>query len=261
MGMSFGPPVAGIRQAVGGLVLGAAALMLLVGCADDDVSDVPDEPASDELDGPVAKASYGIGYNVISNILDQFGDEVDEAAFIEGVRDGMAGRELRIDEAEFMAGIQALSEASAASRTARADDNRMAGEAFMAENAERDGVQTTESGLQYEVMTEGDGPQPAASDEVIVHYEGRLLSGTVFDSSLERGEPVSFPLEGLIPGWVEALQLMPVGSSWRIWVPPQLAYGEQGAGNTIGPNETLVFDVELIGIADDGAEGEDAADE
>jgi len=123
------------------------------------------------------------------------------------------------------------------------------GAQFMASNANTEGVVTTASGLQYQVLQEGTGPHPTASDTVTVHYTGTLLDGTVFDSSVERGQPISFPLQGVIAGWTEGVQLMPVGSKFRFWIPPELAYGTRGAGNgVIPPNATLIFDVELLGI-------------
>ena len=122
------------------------------------------------------------------------------------------------------------------------------GTAFLARNAERDGVITTASGLQYEVLAAGDGPSPAATDLVTVHYTGTLIDGTVFDSSVERGQPAEFPANRLIPGWVEALQLMQVGDKWMLYIPSDLAYGERGAGGAIGPNQTLIFEIELLGV-------------
>lgn len=122
------------------------------------------------------------------------------------------------------------------------------GQAFLARNAERDGVITTASGLQYEVLAAGDGPSPAATDLVTVHYTGTLIDGTVFDSSVERGQPAEFPANRLIPGWVEALQLMQVGDKWILYIPSDLAYGERGAGGAIGPNQTLIFEIELLGV-------------
>ena len=122
------------------------------------------------------------------------------------------------------------------------------GEAFLKENATKEGVVTTESGLQYKIVTAGEGPKPGAEDVVKVHYRGTLLDGTEFDSSYKRGEPVTFPVGGVIPGWVEALQLMPVGSKWELFIPSGLAYGPGGAGGQIGPNSTLKFEVELLSI-------------
>lgn len=126
--------------------------------------------------------------------------------------------------------------------------NEEAGKAFLEKNGKREEVHTTSSGLQYEIIKEGDGPKPAASDEVEVHYTGKLIDGTVFDSSEERGVPATFGVTQVIPGWVEALQLMSAGSKWRLYIPSQLAYGPAGAGNVIGPNSTLIFDVELLKV-------------
>lgn len=123
-----------------------------------------------------------------------------------------------------------------------------AGEKFLAENKTREGVVTLESGLQYKILNEGSGAKPTANDTVKCHYEGRLINGQVFDSSIRRGEPAEFPVGGVIAGWVEALQLMPVGSKWQLYIPSELAYGQHGAGAAIGPNETLIFDVELLEI-------------
>jgi len=120
--------------------------------------------------------------------------------------------------------------------------------AFMASNASKAGVVTTASGLQYTILTEGRGAKPLATDTVTVHYHGTLIDGTVFDSSVDRGRPASFPVTGVIPGWVEALQMMRVGSKWELYIPPELAYGERGAGRSIGPNTALIFQVELISI-------------
>ena len=125
---------------------------------------------------------------------------------------------------------------------------KAAGEKFLAENKDKEGVVTLPSGLQYKILKEGNGPKPKASDTVKCHYEGRLIDGTVFDSSIRRGEPAEFPVGGVIQGWVEALQLMPVGSKWQLYIPSEMAYGSHGAGQAIGPDETLIFDVELLAI-------------
>jgi len=126
--------------------------------------------------------------------------------------------------------------------------NLAAGEAFLAKNKSKPGVVTLSDGLQYKILTKGKGPKPTTNDVVTVHYAGRLIDGTEFDSSYKRGEPISFPVTGVIPGWVEALQLMPTGSTWELYIPANLAYGEQGAPPSIGPNETLIFKVNLISV-------------
>jgi FKBP-type peptidyl-prolyl cis-trans isomerase FklB len=137
---------------------------------------------------------------------------------------------------------------SSQTSSSSADSNKAAGEKFLATNKAKEGVVTLPSGLQYKVITEGKGEKPSAQDTVTVNYEGKLLDGTVFDSSYQRGQPATFQVSDVIPGWVEALQLMKTGSTWEIYIPSQLAYGEQGAGQTIGPNQTLIFKVELLGI-------------
>jgi FKBP-type peptidyl-prolyl cis-trans isomerase len=129
-----------------------------------------------------------------------------------------------------------------------AEVNQKAGEAFLAENAKRPEVKTTVTGLQYEILSDGNGAQPTANDQVEVHYTGKLIDGTVFDSSVERGVPATFGVTQVIPGWVEALQLMKAGSKWRLYIPSNLAYGPNGAGGVIGPNATLIFDVELLKV-------------
>ena len=129
-----------------------------------------------------------------------------------------------------------------------ADENRQQGEAFLATNAQVEGVVTLPSGLQYKIIREGTGKQPTASDTVTVHYRGTLIDGAEFDSSYSRGQPATFPVNGVIQGWVEALQLMKEGAKWQLFIPPELAYGERGAGRDIGPNATLIFDVELLTV-------------
>ena len=144
--------------------------------------------------------------------------------------------------------FRSLEEKQRAEAAKMADVNEAAGKQFLEENGKRVEVKTTASGLQYEVITEGDGEMPTAQDQVEVHYTGKLIDGTVFDSSVERGVPATFGVTQVIPGWVEALQLMKAGSKWRLFIPSQLAYGPQGAGGVIGPNATLIFDVELLKV-------------
>ena len=167
------------------------------------------------------------------------------AAVYEGKKPEMTYEQAKQTVQEFF--MQLEKEMQEANQKA-AKQNREIGEAFLSENAKREGVKTTASGLQYEVLESGNGAQPTANDRVEVHYTGKLIDGTVFDSSVERGVPATFGVTQVIPGWVEALQLMPVGSKWRLFIPSQLAYGEHGAGNLIEPNSTLIFDVELLDI-------------
>lgn len=167
------------------------------------------------------------------------------AAVYDGVQPEMTYEEAKQTVQEFFTKMQEEMEAEAAKA---GEANKQIGEAFLSENAKREGIKVTESGLQYEVLTEGNGATPAASDKVEVHYTGKLIDGTVFDSSVERGVPAMFGVTQVIPGWVEALQLMKEGDKWRLYIPSDLAYGSQGAGGIIGPNSTLIFDVELLRV-------------
>lgn len=225
-------------------LLGLAALSLLTtGCTGSSDADISTE---------IGKVSYGIGVNIGS----RFGDDIplDVDAFSAGVRDALAGGEMKMTEEEIMASLQAYQQKQLAERQKESESaavkNKVAAEKFLAENAAVEGVVTLESGLQYQILQAAEGKKPTADDTVEVHYQGYLLDGTVFDSSYQRGETVSFPLGGVIPGWTEALQLMPVGSKWKLFIPSDLAYGAGGAGQLIGPNAALTFEVELISIAD-----------
>lgn len=178
-------------------------------------------------------------------------DDLDIDTFTDGMRDVFEGNDLALDEAQMSEALMAFQEQSIAAREAEAAEaaeaNREAGEAFLADNAERDDVTVMESGLQYEVLESGDGASPGPQDTVEVNYEGTLLDGTVFDSSFERGESVSFQVNQVIEGWQEALQAMSVGDSWMLYIPADLAYGESGQG-PIGPNEVLTFRVDLLDV-------------
>ncbi|KPQ25945.1 MAG: FKBP-type peptidyl-prolyl cis-trans isomerase FklB [Halomonas sp. HL-48] len=178
-------------------------------------------------------------------------EDLDLDTFTEGMRDVFEGNDLAMDEAQMSEALMTFQEQSMASREAEAAEageaNRQAGEDFLAENAERDDVTVMESGLQYEVLESGDGESPGPQDTVEVNYEGTLLDGTVFDSSFERGESVSFQVNQVIEGWQEALEEMSVGDSWMLYIPADLAYGESGQG-PIGPNEVLTFRVELLDV-------------
>jgi FKBP-type peptidyl-prolyl cis-trans isomerase FkpA len=192
-----------------------------------------------------ADTSYAFGF-VLGQDLQGAGLDFNYAAFAEGFRaavEGNAGAKFTIDEA-----IDRAQTALQAADAAMAEENRIKEALFLVDNAKKDTVLVTGSGLQYEVIREGSGAKPAREDLVTVHYEGSLIDGTVFDSSFERGEPVEFGLGGVIPGWTEGLQLMNVGSVYRLYIPSRLAYGEQGAGRVIPPYSTLVFEVELLAI-------------
>lgn len=196
------------------------------------------------------KLSYALGMSMGHNFKGtgiKTLNSADFAAGVASVYDGVKP-EMTFDEAkrivnEYFAKLEAEMQAEAAKQ---GEVNRKNGEAFLTENAKREGIKVTESGLQYEVLESGKGDSPKASDNVEVHYTGKLIDGTVFDSSVERGVPASFGVTQVIPGWVEALQLMHEGDKWRLYIPSDLAYGPNGAGGVIGPNMTLIFDVELL---------------
>lgn len=197
------------------------------------------------------KISYIIGRDMAANFSKQ-GIEVDPDIFIQGYKEALSGAESKLSQAEVQAAMTALQQEmqarQAASQGQVAAANKAEGEAFLAENKDREGVVTLPSGLQYMVLEEGHGASPGPSDSVTTHYHGTLINGTVFDSSYDRGQPATFPVNGVIAGWTEALQKMKEGAKWRLFLPSNLAYGSQGAGEDIGPNATLIFDVELISV-------------
>ncbi len=190
------------------------------------------------------KLSYSLGMLLGDRFTKRFGD-LNYDAMLEGLMQAHEGKDTAITLEEAQATLQTFEQAAAANASAEAMEK---GNAFLAENKAREGVKVTESGLQYEVITEADGPKPAVTDTVSVHYVGTLISGKEFDSSVARGEPAEFPLANVIPGWTEGLQLMNTGSKYRFVIPSNLAYGPRGAGQDIGPDETLVFEVELLEI-------------
>jgi FKBP-type peptidyl-prolyl cis-trans isomerase FklB len=191
------------------------------------------------------KLSYSLGVNVATGVKSQGLETIDANAVAKAFKDVFSGNKLDISEEESMQVLQDYFGKLAAEKSAKAVEE---GAEYLAENGTKEGVKTTESGLQYEVISVGNGEKPTAEDQVTVHYHGMLTDGTVFDSSVDRGEPAQFGVTQVIPGWVEALQLMSVGDKWKLTIPSALAYGDKGAGGLIGPGETLVFEVELIGI-------------
>ena len=191
------------------------------------------------------KVSYSLGVSIATNVKSQGLEQVDYESLTNALRDVFENNQLQISENE---SNMILQDYFGKLANKKKQANIEAGKNFLNENAQRDGVTTTESGLQYEVLKEGTGNLPKETDKVTVHYHGTLIDGTVFDSSVDRGEPATFPVNGVIPGWVEALQLMKVGAKYKLFIPSDLAYGERGAGGAIGPNATLVFEVELISI-------------
>lgn len=203
-------------------------------------------------DKKLDRISYALGLSMGNNFrasgihqlnIQDFADGV--AAVFDGVAPKMSYDEAKAEIQRFFEAMEKENQAQAAKM---GEINEQAGRAFLDENGKREEVHITPSGLQYEVLTQGDGPKPTAQDKVKVHYTGKLIDGTVFDSSVERGEPATFGVTQVIPGWVEALQLMNQGSKWRLFIPSALAYGPNGAGNVIGPNSTLIFDVELLEV-------------
>jgi len=193
---------------------------------------------------PVEKISYALGYEVAS----QTPPEVDVNTFIHGIRDGHAKKERIYTDEELQAAYVEFQKEMQAKQLEKTKQTNSANDSFLTENAKKAGVITTASGLQYTVTKEGTGKQPTASSVVTVHYKGQLLDGKVFDSSYDRGQPVEFPLNQVIPGWTEGLQLMKEGSKATFYIPAKLAYGEQGVPGTIPPNSTLIFDVELLQV-------------
>lgn len=192
------------------------------------------------------KVSYCFGVNIAQNMKQQGMNNISASLLAKGLDDYLTGKSLEIKEEEIPAILQDFFKKL---QEAQFEGNVEAGKAFLAENAKREGVVTLKSGLQYEVIKEGNGIKPKATDKVTTHYHGTLIDGTVFDSSVNRGEPATFPVNGVIKGWVEGLQLMPMGSKWRLYVPEDLAYGANPhPGGPIEPYSTLIFDIELIAI-------------
>jgi FKBP-type peptidyl-prolyl cis-trans isomerase FklB len=193
-------------------------------------------------------ASYGIGLQMGQQLADNPFDGLDIAAVAAGLAAAFYGDEPEVSEDQIRAAFQVISGRMQEAEAAKAELAAAAGEAFLAENAKKAGIVVTESGLQYEVLTAGSGAKPSRADKVRTHYHGTLIDGTVFDSSYNRGQPAEFPVSGVIAGWTEALQLMPVGAKYRLYIPHNLAYGERGAGGAIKPYSALIFDVELLDI-------------
>jgi FKBP-type peptidyl-prolyl cis-trans isomerase FklB len=198
-----------------------------------------------ELTTQIDSVSYSLGISVANNLKNSGFESIETDAMASAFNDVFSDKEVRIteDEANLLIQDYFLELSEKKSQEATAEGNY-----FLIENAKKEGVITTSSGLQYEIITNGTGATPSESDKVTVHYHGTLLDGTVFDSSVDRGQPATFPVNGVIPGWVEALQLMNVGSKYKLYIPSDLAYGERGAGGAIGPNATLIFEVELLSI-------------
>lgn len=191
------------------------------------------------------KVSYALGLSIGNNFMNSGITSLQTEDFMQGLNDVLSGKKPGLDYEEAK---QVITDFFGKLQQEKFENNKKAGEEFLAINRKKAGVTELPSGLQYQVLQKGDGPVPTATDKVKVHYTGSLINGEVFDSSVERGTPAEFGVTQVIPGWVEALQLMPVGSKWRLAIPSALAYGEQGAGQSIEPNSTLIFDVELLDI-------------
>jgi FKBP-type peptidyl-prolyl cis-trans isomerase len=197
------------------------------------------------------KVSYAIGANIGKSMRKDTVD-IDPAIFSRGMKDALAGGKLLLTDDEMKAALTKLQTGLRAKQEEAmqkaGDINKKAGDDFLAQNKTKEGVVALPDGLQYKILKEGTGPKPAASDTVVCNYRGTLIDGTEFDSSYKRGQPATFPVSGVIKGWTEAVQLMPVGSKWQLFLPADLAYGNRGAGSDIGPNATLIFEVELLSI-------------
>lgn len=204
--------------------------------------------ANQNFDSVEAQASYGIGLQVGQQLLESGLEGLVPNAILAGLVDALEGNMPSVPVETLHKALREVHERADAVRVARQAALAEEGQQFLDENQKREGVSTTESGLQFSVISQGDGAIPSRTDRVRVHYTGRLIDGSVFDSSVQRGQPAEFPVSGVIPGWIEALTLMPVGSKWELYIPHQLAYGERGAGASIPPFSTLVFEVELLEI-------------
>ncbi len=203
------------------------------------------------LSNKTDRLSYAIGVQT-GKSFKSHNVEINSNVYMQGLKDGLNGSPTMLNNDQIQQELRDLQQSTMAKMQTEqkqlAEKNHQLGNAFLAANKDRPGVVTTSSGLQYKILTPGKGPKPTLNDTVTVEYEGRLLNGNIFDSSYERGQPTTFPVNAVIAGWQEALKLMPVGSVWEIYIPSDLAYGEQGAQNVIGPNETLIFKVHLVSI-------------
>jgi FKBP-type peptidyl-prolyl cis-trans isomerase FklB len=197
------------------------------------------------------KESYALGMNIAKGLKAQSVD-VDTALLLRGMKDTLSGAQPLLSDEQAVAALKELQgevqKKQDEEKKELGDKNMKEGRAFLADNKTKEGVVTLPSGLQYKILTQGTGPKPTAADTVVCQYRGTLINGTEFDSSYKRGQPATFPVGRVIKGWTEALQLMPVGSKWQLFIPPDLAYGDRGAGGVIGPNATLIFEVELVSI-------------
>ena len=229
----------------------ALVSLVLAGC---------DSQTSVELKTPAQKASYGIGLNMGKSLAQEGMDDLDSKAVAQGIEDAVGKKEQKIKDEDLVGAFAALQKRAEERLVKMSEESAAAGKKFLEENGKKDGVVTTASGLQYQIVKKAEGAQPKPTDVVTVHYEGKLIDGKVFDSSVERGSPIDLPVSGVIPGWVEGLQLMHVGEKVKLFIPADLAYGAQSPSPMIPANSVLVFDLELIAIKDPAKAAEDAAE-
>jgi len=223
--------------------------LVLAGC---------DSQTSVKLETPAQKASYGIGLNMGKSLAQEGMDDLDSKAVAQGIEDAIGKKEPRLKDEELIEAFASLQKRAEERMKTVGEENAKAGKKFLEDNGKREGVTTTASGLQYEVLKKADGAQPKPTDVVTVHYEGKLIDGKVFDSSIERGTPIDLPVNGVIPGWVEGLQLMHVGEKFKLYIPSELAYGAQSPSPMIPANSVLVFELELLAIKDPNQAPSDA---
>ena len=210
-------------------------------------ADTTAKPADNAAASVDQKVSYGIGFQMGSSLPKGVGLTVDQAALTAGIADAIAGAKSKYSDTDLQAAFAVVQQKMQATGAALAEKQLAAGNDYLAKNKTKPGVTVTATGLQYEVLKKGSGPKPQPTNTVKVHYHGTLIDGTVFDSSVERGEPIEFPVTQVIPGWVEAMQMMSVGDKWKLTIPPAIAYGVHGKGKIPG-NAVLIFEVELLGI-------------
>ena len=223
----------------------AIGSLLMTGCTETESTESNISEASVKLETKLDSVCYGLGVDIADNLKGQGLGDLNVEAMAKGLQDILNDSELAISKEEVG---PLLNEYMGQMQAEKAKEAAKEGEEFLAINATKKGVVTLESGMQYEVLTSGSGATPGLNDKVTTHYTGTLIDGTVFDSSVERGQPASFPVSGVIKGWTEALQLMKEGDKWKLYIPYDLAYGERGAGANIGPYSALIFEIELISV-------------
>ena len=221
-----------------------AALTLLTGTLSAPAAIAAEKKYTSEKE----RFSYAIGVQLGGSLKQQGISDLDSKALAQAIDDILKDKKPRVSTQDMQAALNAYREKIMAETKAKAKVAAAAGDKFREANKKKKGVTELKNGIQYEVLKKGDGKKPAVTDTVTVHYHGSLISGKVFDSSVKRGQPATFPLNGVIKGWQEIVPLMPVGSKWKVVIPPALAYGEKGAGGSIGPNETLIFEIELLAV-------------